>query len=1220
MILDHQGHPSGSLERYLGSIVLRLRAAAAAKGVGALGLTALAVTTACVFLANRAAFSNASVIGSRTLLLLALGAVIVLLLVLPLRRLARGRAFARAADEAERRSAEFGGRLRTWADERDRAEAGGRTPSPLLALLARETSQASAIVPLDAVVSRGLAGVFAATGLVAALALLWLGTAGPGYWSYGTSRLWTGWFLSHDEPLYELQVEPGDTSIRQGGRLDITAVPLGFEPPMVELYAKFESSVDWERAPMGPQLQGAGYDFSFSLVREPLRYYVEAGRLRSREFRVDVIAMPTVENIRLEFEYPAWSGLKPSVQDPGGDIMAVAGTKVGVILTTDKELVDGLLVVGEEEVPLRDNRAQIEVGEDSSYHVAAMHRGERVRLTEDFFITAVPDEKPEVKILEPGRDWRATSIEEVAVRIEATDDFGLRGLQLHYAVNGVDQDSVRLSARTGALEANARHTFFLEGLGGGDRIETSVPAEGEAPLAPPAPAASLVPGDLISYYVVAKDAKKETRSDMYFINVQPFERRFSQSQQAGGQGQQGQQQDEISRRQKEIILATWNLIKERDAEDGREERKLRESAEMLSELQGTLMQQAQTLVQRTRARQLTRTDPKFAQFAELMEQAAEFMQPAAEALQGFRLDDAVGPEQQALQFLMRAENLFTDIQVSMGRGGGGGGGASRDLAEMFELEMDLEKNQYETGSGASGQQIEQEIDEAMKKLEELARRQERLAEQAQDRSRASFEQRWQQEMLRREAEDLKRELEQLQRRHQSQSGQQSRGQSGRSSQSQSSSGGQSGMRQQLDRTIQQLERAAREMERGGQGGDQRASSARAQRELQQALQALQQQRQQQSQSAVSEMAEEAAQLAEEQERAAAELDSSLKVALEALKAQGGRQNGPLPTGMTREEEIDLAERKRDMRERLSEIEKGIQKHSRMLRQRNDEASKALMNALIELQQSEALPAIQYAEDLIRRGLAPYAAGNEEAVSRAIRRLRDNLQAAGELAQQEGGGAERGLERVLSGVEQMRRDLERALVPGQRQEGDRSGQGRGQQPGGNQPGQQSDQGAGGIGDPSRPGNLAGPGGSNGEWRGGWSGAESLGDGRPRGNFGARALEPAVRDRMERALEEGISAIPELAQQLRMTREFDPREIAELRNFARELGDGRFLGNPQLLEQEYRKMLAMLEQIEVKLRRQVELDDKEEVRAIVSEPVPESYREAVAEYYRRLGGSK
>ena len=1214
MLFGHQDQRPGGLDQYLGAIAGRLRATAATRGLGALGLTALCLTALCVYLANRAAFSTASVVGSRMFLAIALGSVIVLALVLPLRRLAGRRAFLRAADRAERRSEAFGGRLRTWADERERARATGSAPSPLLALLARETRDTSAVVQLDSVVGRPLIAAFATTGVLAVVALVWLGTAGPGYWSYGTSRLWTGWFLTHDEPFYELKVEPGDTSIRKGGRLEVSALPLGFEPGLVEIYAKFESSVDWERAPMGPDPQGAGYEFTFSLVRESLRYYVEAERLRSREFKVDVIAMPTVENIRLELEYPAWSGLEPGVQDPGGDIMAVEGTRVTVVLTTDKPLDEGVLVVGSDEVRVRGLRAEIEVREDSTYHVAAYHKGERVRLTDDYFITVVPDEKPSVKILEPGRDWRATSIEEVMLRVEAEDDFGLRELRLEYAVNGVEQDAVRLAGGRGRLEAAARHMFRLEEFGPEGRgAELPLPSGGPSQtgdLPPPLPPASLMAGDIISYYLVGRDAKREVRSDMYFITVQPFERRFSQSQQAGG-GQQGQQQqqDEISRRQKEIIVATWNLIKERDADDGREEEKLRESAEMLSELQTTLMQQAQTLVQRTRARQLTGTDPKFAKFAEFMEQAADHMQPAAAALQAFRLDEAVRPEQQALQYLLRAENLFTDIQVSMGRGGGGGG-ASRDLAEMFELEMDLEKNQYETGGGASGQSMEQEIDEAMKKLEELARRQERLAENAQDRSRNSFEQRWQQEMLRREAEDLRRQLEQLQRRQQARDSQSQQG-----SQGQAGGQGGQGRSQQLDRTIRQLERAAREMERGNQGGDPRSTSASAQQELERALESMRQQRQQESETAVAEMTREAEALAEEQAQTAAELQRSLKVALEALKAQGGRQTGPLPTGMTREEEVDLADRKSDLRERLAEIERGLQRQSRLMRDRNQEASRALMEALIELQQSEALPAMQYAEDLIRRGLAPYAASNEEAISRAMRQLRDRLRTAGELADDEGSGPQRGLQRLLAGVEDLREDMERAMAPTEGQRGRQDGQG--DRPGAT-PGENGQAGDGQRGGSERAGNGAGA--QRGEWRSGWGGAGSLGDGRRLGQFRTPADVPEVQEQMERALESGVAELPRLAQQLRLNQEFDPREIAQLRAFARELGDGRFLSNPELLQEEYRKLLEMLEHIEVKLRRQVELDDKEEVRAIVSEPVPETYREAVAEYYRKLGAAK
>src|SRR5262249_18366414 len=88
----------------------------------------------------------------------------------------------------------------------------------------------------------------------------------------------------------------------------------------------------------------------------------------------------------------------------------------------------------------------------------------------------------------------------------------------------------------------------------------------EKPAAAPS-LRKLEPGDVISYYAVAKDRNREVQTDLYFVEVQPFDRSFTQSTQGGGgAGGGGQQQDEISRRQKEILVATWNLIKERDEE------------------------------------------------------------------------------------------------------------------------------------------------------------------------------------------------------------------------------------------------------------------------------------------------------------------------------------------------------------------------------------------------------------------------------------------------------------------------------------------------------------------------------------------------------------------------------------------------------------------------------------------------------------------------------
>jgi hypothetical protein len=50
---------------------------------------------------------------------------------------------------------------------------------------------------------------------------------------------------------------------------------------------------------------------------------------------------------------------------------------------------------------------------------------------------------------------------------------------------------------------------------------------------------------------------------MFFVQAEPFERRYSQSQESGGMGAGGDQDDnKISEREKEIIAATWNQIKD----------------------------------------------------------------------------------------------------------------------------------------------------------------------------------------------------------------------------------------------------------------------------------------------------------------------------------------------------------------------------------------------------------------------------------------------------------------------------------------------------------------------------------------------------------------------------------------------------------------------------------------------------------------------------------
>ncbi len=112
---------------------------------------------------------------------------------------------------------------------------------------------------------------------------------------------------------------------------------------------------------------------------------------------------------------------------------------------------------------------------------------------------------------------------------------------------------------------------------------------------------------------------------------------------------------------------------------------------------------ANTLVQRAQARGVDNADPKNKALIENLQRAVAAMQPAAKSLGDVDFPKAIPSEQKALQHLLRAEALYADLELQFrsAQSGGGGSQAGRDLAEMFELEMDLDKNQYETESRAS---------------------------------------------------------------------------------------------------------------------------------------------------------------------------------------------------------------------------------------------------------------------------------------------------------------------------------------------------------------------------------------------------------------------------------------------------------------------------------------------------------------------------------------
>ncbi len=403
------------------------------------------------------------------------------------------------------------------------------------------------------------------------------------------------------------------------------------------------------------------------------------------------------------------------------------------------------------------------VDRDSTYIVDAIdQQGRQIENPMEYLVRSTPDLPPEISVNMPGRDLKVMALEEVSIAVSARDDFGMTKLALNYNVAGQFEQNVNfLNAETNAAPRvlDSKMVLYLEDL-------------------------QVAPGDFIAYFLTAEDnndvvGPSEVLSDIYFLEVISTDEEFRRaSQQGGGGGQSGQQQQPsaLLENQKNIIAATWKLL---NRQKKIPQESFAEDVRTVAESQRDIAQRTQMSLSRLNER-FSFADESYDLAVTHLREAVEHMQAAAEKLFSEQLQEALGPEQAALQAILKAnaQNRRTAIQAASQRGSGGAGSGSfserEDLRELFEMEMGRLENRYEMPTAASGTGRDEQED-ALKRLRELAQRQERLNRAQSDANRrqdrlTEAQQKRQLEELRREQEALSREAEALARKWSQQAG------------------------------------------------------------------------------------------------------------------------------------------------------------------------------------------------------------------------------------------------------------------------------------------------------------------------------------------------------------------------------------------------------------------------------------------------------------------
>ncbi len=1018
---------------------------------------------------------------------------------------------------------------------------------------------------------RRAAGLFA--GVAAAAALLIM--VGPPVLRDAARVLFVPWSEAAAAPVFVVQVVPGNATVPRGGALEIRATLRNFAAEGAELVLRADTASEWVRIPMVRDSAAAEFTARLFDLTSATEYYAEANEVRSRVFTLSIADLPAVQTFSLELRFPGYTGLPVERIEEGGDVAAVRGTTVTVRATTSRAVQGGSIRLDDgSTVPLAADSAgrlvgTFRVAKDGFYRLDLVATdGTAVPGAIQYVIEALDDRAPIVRIEEPGRDTKVTSVEEVTIAVRASDDYGVGGLELHYGINGGPEQRIVLgdsAPRRTTLDARAAHTLFLEELG-------------------------LKPGDLVSYYATARDGGgNKSSSDIYFLEIRPFGRDYKQAESGGGGGGGGGDSPEgLSARQRELVAGTFNWLRDSARVSQRERR---ENVTTLAIGQGRLRTDVEGLVRRLVERNIVSADTAFRLIHAALDSAAKEMQGAEERLGRGAPREALPKEQRALQLVQRAEAAYREVQVQMGQqGGGGGGGASsqaEDLADLFELENDKLRNQYESVQQEQEKAAERELDETSERLKRLASRQQQENERMQRMADAMRDRMGQQggggggssqRELAREAEEEARRLERLAREKNS---------------------------PELAEAARRMQEAAEAMRRAASGTPNASSQGgTALDRLRGATKKLENARSSGASQGVKELQRRAEELGERQKEIAQ-----------------GVSELPGTSGADRAERMRrLAERKDGLSSEVQRLEADAERLARETRRDQPGSANKLSEAAGAVRDTRLRDKIEYSKAIMGSNSAEATRNLEGLIGENLDSVAGKLrQAAGAFTENAGAERDRALERardLVKGLESLRerigeRGSQGAREPGsqgqqgQQGQGQQGQQGQGQAQGQGQ-GQQGQGGRGGqTGDPNQPGQgsqLGMPGGGQ-TGGGGQPGRLSGGDAR---QF---SREFALRRQAAEALRRDLAG-----------QEVDRAELDRIISDLRRLESGRPFSDPDALENLQRAIIEGLKTWEFKLWRS--LGQHGDNRPALGAPsqVPSEYRALVEEYYRSLGKPK
>ena len=284
-----------------------------------------------------------------------------------------------------------------------------------------------------------------------------------------------------DHPPYsrvQIDVQPKGSVVLYGGQCEVRARATG--RPTEKLYLVAGSPGETTRTTMFVAPDRSFFQ-TLGNLRKETEYFVTDGRARSHRYRIAIHYTPRITMVQVKTEFPSYTGLKTRVRKLTDESLCLPlGTRMTFRVGSNRPLTAGRITLeplmgGERRaIPLEPEAHRSVVNGTFSLSEAVAFTlsvtdvdGHASSESRQGRITILPDNRPRISVLEPGRHAVATPTTLIPVRVQAEDDYGVAQLIWFRSLNQSVERPFRMAlrAKKGPAFVEAEGQFDLKDLG-----------------------------------------------------------------------------------------------------------------------------------------------------------------------------------------------------------------------------------------------------------------------------------------------------------------------------------------------------------------------------------------------------------------------------------------------------------------------------------------------------------------------------------------------------------------------------------------------------------------------------------------------------------------------------------------------------------------------------------------------------------------------------------